>query len=130
MNMEEAQAKGRATYHNHMTQTDIGPLPTSTSQSELDTLTFTERKVALNLAQFARGQTDLALSSHKVRNLIQTLTAEAPENVEKLVTDAEKATKGKKDRSADAVALLTEEEKKDLEALIELAQRRLRSANP
>ena len=130
LNTEETQVRGRTTYHDHIAQTDIDSPSESTSYSDFDSLTFPERKFALNLAQFAQGQADVALSSHGVRNLIQTLTAEAPVEVEKLVTEAEETAKGKRDHPANTVTPMGEEERKDLEALIELAQRRLRETRP
>lgn len=100
----------------------------SAAQTEFDKLSFAERKVALNLAQFAQGQGDVALSSDQIRNLVQTLTAEAPGEVEKLVAEAEKAAAGKKpEGSALTVEALGDEERRELEALIDLAQRRLQS---
>ena len=125
MNAEEPEAKPKVKYYENATQTDHSPSAASTLQSKLDRLPFSERKVALNLAQFAQRQADGALSSDKIKNLIKTLTAEAPESVEKLVTDAEKVTNGKKYASSSITEPLSNEEKKDLEALIELAQRRL-----
>ena len=58
-------------------------------------------------------------------NLIRTLTAEAPEEVEELVAQSEKTRSGNSDRPLYMDRSLSDEERKDLEALIDLAQRRL-----
>ena len=127
---ENDESEQKTRYRNRLTQTDTSKLPTaSTSLTEFDKLPFTERKVALNLAQFAKGQADVALSSDQVRNLIQTLTAEAPGAVEKMIAESEKATKQNTEGSIGKEAALSEEERRDLEALIDLAQRRLQHSN-
>ena len=110
--------------------------PAQRDQAEFDRRPFKERKAALNLAQMA--QCNAGLSTDRVANLIDTLTvcpiprpysvlvtpgiltpeqAEAPTEVEVLLTVAEK-TEG-------ASAPVSDQEKKDLEALIALARRRL-----
>ena len=111
-----------------MTQTDSSnpQATTSTPLNAFDKLRFAERKAALNLAQLAQGQADVALSSDQVRNLIQTLTAEAPDDVEEMIAESEKAsnenTEGKE-------VAISEEERRFLEALIGSAQRRLEQSS-
>lgn len=94
--------------------------------SELDKRPFPERKAAMQLVQMTRR--DAVLDSDTVQNLINTLTvrsrdlsertlrlicqAEAPADVETLVVKSERAD-------------MTAQEKRDLQALIALATRRL-----
>lgn len=84
--------------------------------SSFDKRPFSERKAALNLAQLA--QSDATLNSDTVKNLIGTLIAEAPGEVETLYKTGHSA-----------IAAPSEQEKKDLLALIDLARRRL-DGNP
>ncbi|KAL6717123.1 hypothetical protein ACLMJK_005038 [Lecanora helva] len=81
--------------------------------TELDKRPFAERQAACNLVQMARVP-GAVVGSDSVENLIHELTAQAPEEVGELV-DNEQATEPE----------LTEQERKDLESLIALAQRRL-----
>lgn len=136
-NAEKGIVKHKARYHDQPTQTDRSPpapaaslTKVETPPTRFETLPFAERKVALNLAQFAQGQADIALSSDQVKNLIQTLTAEAPKEVEKLVADSEKAAAGaaggKTEHPVPTFGKVSDEEKRDLERLIDLATRRIR----
>lgn len=101
-------------------------------QAELEARPFKHRKAALNLAQMVQGNAEL--NPDRVTNLIDTLTvshtigilrtvpnmisqAEAPVEVEKLLEAAEK------DKAA--TEPVSEQERKDLLALIALAQKRL-----
>ncbi len=127
---QRVSTKPSVQYHSNATQTDTQPVtPHSTLPAQYHRLSFAERKVALNLAQFAQSHADGALDADKITNLIETLTAEAPESVEKLVTDSEKEANGRAKASGSKMidGPLSDEEKKDLEALIALAQRRLQS---
>ena len=100
-------------------------------QASFDKRPFSERKAALNLAQLA--QSDATLNPDKVKNLIGTLIvsvlttetlrsgltdffdqAEAPTGVETLYHSGHAANTAP-----------SEQEKKDLQALIDLARRRL-----
>ena len=122
------EAKPKVEYNSSATQTELNPTTTSsTLPPQFHTISFAERKVALTLTQFAQRHAEEALDADKITNLIETLTAEAPESVEKLVTDSETIANGKKEASSQAMGPLSDEEKKDLEALIALAQRRLHS---
>ena len=71
---------------------------------------FADRKAALNLVQFS-SQQELNLSTDQMQNLIDALEAEAPDEVVK----QQAVQKGKP----------SEEEKAQLQHLIELAQKRL-----
>ena len=109
------------------------PTTFKTSQPQLapfEKRPFAERKAALNLAQLA--QSDATLNPDKVKNLIGTLIvsfchwslearadllfnqAEAPAGVDTLY-----------DSGAAADPVPSEQEKRDLHALIDLARRRL-----
>lgn len=132
-------AQPKVDYHSNATQTDFDTSSTTSSSQPpgFQGLSFAERKAALNLTQLARshGEEEEALDADKITNLIETLTAEAPDSVEKLVTDSEKtmANNGTTEAEAEASSSkdtegpLSDGEKKDLEALIALAQRRLQS---
>ena len=104
---------------------------TKSQQASFDKRPFSERKAALNLAQLA--QSDATLNPDKVKNLIGTLIvsvltievlrsgltdsfnqAEAPTGVETLYSSGDAANNAP-----------SEQEKKDLQALIDLARRRL-----
>ena len=138
-------AKPKVEYYSNATQTDFNTSSTTLSSQPqgFQRLSFAERKAALNLTQLARshGEKEKAWDADTITNLIETLTAEAPDSVEKLVTDSEKTTANhgtsemteaeasstKASSNEGREGPLSDEEKKDLEALIELAQRRLQS---
>lgn len=125
---KEVEAKPEVQYHSNATQTDSSPsIATSTLPAPFRKLSFAERKVALNLTQFAQSQADGVLDPDKITNLIETLTAEAPQSVEKLVSDSEKVACGNTEGPRKINGPLSDGEAKDLQALITLAQRRLQS---
>ncbi|KAG8531580.1 uncharacterized protein KY384_003210 [Bacidia gigantensis] len=106
----------------HIHTTNLNPPTAEKQQKELDKRPFRERKAALNLMQLAWK--DAELDADQLLNLIGTLTAEAPANVERLLNEDDQ--KMKKDRGRTAADLpVSDQEKKDLETLIALARRRL-----
>ena len=111
------------------------PAKPARNPKDADVRPFKERKAALNLVQMA--QQDTELNADTLGNLIDTLTvrssfdvwrvdvtdvpqAEAPAAVESLMA-------AEKERGPNA-APVTEQERKDLEALLALVQRRLGSS--
>ncbi|KAK5168646.1 uncharacterized protein LTR77_005955 [Saxophila tyrrhenica] len=106
-----------------------GPL----EQANFAKRSFRDKKMALNLAQFASENSDLTLGADQVANLVGALIAEAPGDVVDGMTAAENAVKKRSAGStippsppvSEQTEALTAEQRKELEMLQELIRRRL-----
>jgi hypothetical protein len=86
---------------------------------------FDEQQMALNLAQFAKGNdnSDLNLGADRVQNLVGTLIAEAPPKVvEEMMASADAET-------SDQTEPISTQERKELEVLQELIRRKLKGSS-
>ena len=129
----EDRSSNEEAKHNARLQREAEEVKKAEEAALYNSRPFAERKVALNLVQMAHND-DANISADVVQNLISTLIvshclwkllkrseltfpsqAEAPENVGELAAAEDEA----------AAAEVTEEERQNLEALIELAKRRL-----
>lgn len=89
---------------------------------------FIDRQVALNLAQFAQADPDLNLSSNSVENLVNQLTADAPQDVTAAMANTD-ATNANAEVDAFSAVRPSESEREALRRIILRAQRQLGASN-